>query len=757
MNIIEGQLPQEEAWRALVLLSPGEALGKTWQLGMILARANKGQLVAACIIPDLSRAHISEAQTTIENVRQTNHLGSTIYPLIIAATDHAEAVVQLAQDVAADLVLARADGPVHFDLSKISCAIAAVRGDVPDREGVVDGREAMNKILVPTSGGPNTVHGFSVLLPLTPNVEITALYVAPSYLGPHEEGLGRSRLRQTLAFVDAGDRIRSKLVSSDSIIQGIVDEANHDYDLVIIGASAESSIDKVLFGNIPDALVRKSRKPVVIIRQPKSRVGNLLRWLTWRLQRLLPRMNLEARTQAYVRIRRSARPNADFFILIGLSAMIAALGLIVNSPAVVIGAMLVAPLMAPIVGAGLAAVLGDARFMRLSLGAVLRGLLLAIAVGGVAGLSHLGQPLTPELLARTEPSLIDLSIALFSGMAGAYALSHFSAAASALPGVAIAAALVPPLATAGIALVTGHYRQFAGALLLFATNFVAISSATAFIFLLLGFRPTPAQKVRREVQVRSVRIALLLLAIIAIMLTVFTYQLTQSSLVETRIREVVTDRLSDVTGATLSGPDDLVILGDMEDPKGALHMDIIARSTERISHSKVVELQDSIGIALQRTVGLQLTVILVTELDPVVPPTHTPTPTPTSTPTLGPTPTATPTQTNTPTASPTHTPTMLPTSTSTSTAMPTETPTATPTETATPTYTPTPPTALVDYLFGLNIREEPGTDADVIGFLQDGSIVVLLEGRETVDGLDWQQVAFDGQVGWVSDEFLQNR
>ncbi|MEZ4645706.1 MAG: DUF389 domain-containing protein [Chloroflexota bacterium] len=252
------------------------------------------------------------------------------------------------------------------------------------------------------------------------------------------------------------------------------------------------------------------------------------------MRNLLPRLDLRQRTDAYVRIRRGARPDTDFFVLIGLSAMIAALGLLVNSPAVVIGAMLVAPLMSPIVGAGMAVVLGDARFLRLSLGAVARGVVLAIMVGALAGLLRMGQPPTAEILARTQPTMLDLAIALFSGMAGAYALCH-SDAAGALPGVAIATALVPPLATVGISLSTGHYASALGALLLFTTNFVAISSATALIFLLLGFRPPQLPKERRVVQARSARIAVLLLITVSLLLGVTTFQLAQTSAQQDRI------------------------------------------------------------------------------------------------------------------------------------------------------------------------------------------------------------------------------
>ena len=143
--------------------------------------------------------------------------------------------------------------------------------------------------------------------------------------------------------MDAGKRIKSKVVFSESVADAIVNEVSEGYDLVIIGASRESSIDKVLFGDIPGAVVRRSKRPVAVVRQPHQLTGNL----SWKIRQWLPRLNMSDRTEAYVRIRRNARPDIDYYMLISLSAMIASLGLIANSAAVVIGAMLVAPLMSP--------------------------------------------------------------------------------------------------------------------------------------------------------------------------------------------------------------------------------------------------------------------------------------------------------------------------------------------------------------------------------------------------------------------------
>lgn len=744
MKVVEGNLPEASGWRVLVLLSLGEALGQVWQLGVALTRANQGQLLTAVLVTETDSATLIKAREVVAAVREATEDDEVVYPFIIQVVTYEKGVVELVEELDVDLLLAHGDGPVHYNLNKAPCAIGLLRGE---RETEHTAESSLSRILVPTSGGPHTVYGLSLLLSLAPDVAITALWVSTNYLGENATALGRSRLRQTLNFIDANDRIQSKFITADTVIDGVVEEGRDDYDLIILGASNESSIDRVLFGNIPGAIVHQCGKPVLIFRQPQSRVSQLLGQLAWHVQTLIPRMNLSDRTEAYVRIRRSARPNTDFFILIALSAMIASLGLIISSPAVVIGAMLVAPLMSPIVGTGLAVVLGDARFLRLALGAVARGVGLAILVGMVAGLLYLGEPLTPELMARTQPSLLDLGIALFSGMAGGYALSR-SAAAGALPGVAIAAALVPPLATVGIALTTGYFRESFGAFLLFVTNFVAISSATALVFIVLGFRPTEAQKERQAIKSRSVRVALILLVIVALLLLATTFRLAQESAAEAHIRDVVRKSVTDVINARLV--DETIT----EDEEGRLQMELTVRSTRTIPHGRVIDLQDEIGTILQREVGLILTVILVTELDPVVPPTLTPTPTETNTATPGPTqtPTHTPTQTPAPTNTPSPTFTQTPTLSPTVTIGPTDTPAPTSTPTIVPTATPI--TAVINTSYGLNMRLEPGLDSPIIAFLEEGTMVVILANVEMSDGIAWQQIEYDGQVGWVSRELL---
>ena len=184
---------------------------------------------------------------------------------------------------------------------------------------------------------------------------------------------------------------------------------------------------------------------------------------------------------------------ARFAILIVLSTMIAAFGLIANSVAVVIGAMLVAPLMTPILATAAAIVHGQGRRLLTSIGVLISGTVVAIAAGwGVSALAPgtvTAPGLTPELIARTVPSLLDLGAAIAAGLAGGYVLTH-PRAGSSLPGVAIAVALVPPLATVGIAIELGAATQARGALLLFGTNLFAIILSAMVVMLASGFVPS---------------------------------------------------------------------------------------------------------------------------------------------------------------------------------------------------------------------------------------------------------------------------
>ncbi|MEM9713790.1 MAG: DUF389 domain-containing protein [Actinomycetota bacterium] len=179
-----------------------------------------------------------------------------------------------------------------------------------------------------------------------------------------------------------------------------------------------------------------------------------------------------------------------FAALMTLSTAIAVQGLLADSTAVVIGAMLVAPLMLPVLGVAAALVMGWRRRL------IRQGIVALAGSAGAVALAYLGSflmpgtpdPLPGEVLARTSPNLLDLGIALAAGAAGAYAQVHRQAS-DALTGVAVAVALVPPLASVGILLEVGRYDLARGGLLLFLANVTGITLAAALTFIACRFVP----------------------------------------------------------------------------------------------------------------------------------------------------------------------------------------------------------------------------------------------------------------------------
>lgn len=188
-----------------------------------------------------------------------------------------------------------------------------------------------------------------------------------------------------------------------------------------------------------------------------------------------------------VTIEANALPSKMYFVMNVLSAIIASYGLVTNSAAVVIGAMLVAMMLGPITGVALAIIDYRMPLLRKSLITVLLGISLVVLVGFVVGWLHKDQALTAEIVSRTQPTSMDLMIALAGGTAGAYAMvsPHLSVA---VVGVAVATALVPPLAASGILFANGEMQLGLGALLLAITNIIAIQFTNALVLWFLGFR-----------------------------------------------------------------------------------------------------------------------------------------------------------------------------------------------------------------------------------------------------------------------------
>ena len=204
------------------------------------------------------------------------------------------------------------------------------------------------------------------------------------------------------------------------------------------------------------------------------------------------------RDQLFFEGRERARRLSRFWLLLLLASVIAAAGIVSDSTATVIGAMIVAPLMTPILGVVLAVVLMDMVNLRRCLILLVAGAASVVAVGWLIGL-FVPYPVvaatSTQVAARITPRLVDLAAALATGAVGSIALAR-SDISDTLPGVAIAISLVPPLAVVGLTLESGSPQQALGAFLLFATNVAAILSSGIVVMALYHVGPVAGGAVR---------------------------------------------------------------------------------------------------------------------------------------------------------------------------------------------------------------------------------------------------------------------
>lgn len=196
-----------------------------------------------------------------------------------------------------------------------------------------------------------------------------------------------------------------------------------------------------------------------------------------------------------------------------LAILVASLGLNVNSTAVIIGAMLISPLMGPILGMGFSVATRDTYLLRRALWNYLFATITALITSTIFFLISPLQDAHSEILARTEPTIYDVLIALVGGFAGTLALSS-KQKGNVIPGVAIATALMPPLCTAGYGLATGQWRFFGGAFYLFFINTVFIALATWLAIRLLQLHPAHRARPKLSPATRFVTWTIVLLTLI---------------------------------------------------------------------------------------------------------------------------------------------------------------------------------------------------------------------------------------------------
>ncbi len=259
---------------------------------------------------------------------------------------------------------------------------------------------------------------------------------------------------------------------------------------------------------------------------------SLLRW--WR-QEVVGTVDQQAVIE---KRREDCALSERYLFMTAMSGGIAILGLLLSSPAVVIGAMLLSPLMGPIMGLGFALAIGDYRWLKQSARSLAWGSVMAILLCALIVFFSPIQTITPEIAARTRPNLFDLLVAFFSALAGAYAMIR--GREGTIVGVAIATALMPPLAVVGYGAATLNWTVFSGALLLYVTNLLAIAITALGMARLYGFKTALSERntLFQNVAVAAVVVALAIPLFISL----------QNIAWETNAQRIVRNELQDAFG-----------------------------------------------------------------------------------------------------------------------------------------------------------------------------------------------------------------
>jgi uncharacterized hydrophobic protein (TIGR00271 family) len=296
----------------------------------------------------------------------------------------------------------------------------------------------------------------------------------------------------------------------------------------------------------------------------------------------------------------AAAARAPYLWMNTAATLIAGFGLFEDSPAVIIGAMLIAALLGPILGMAMALAESDLKLLRASLTAEVVGAVLVLTLGIALGTIDRTSPLGHEILGRTAPNILDLLIGLVGGAAASFATAKPRLASMAV-GVAIATALVPPLTTCGILIARGLPSLAAGAFLLFLANFVAITFSAMVVFMILGHRATivgSSGSGRATAMIPRLVCLGILLLLGFHLFNVFQHTFGEATL-RSKTRQLVENELLRIPGSA-------VVDVTLRDRFGATSVFVVVKSPRPVTSETVGHINDSLNEVFGEPVDLHV-------------------------------------------------------------------------------------------------------------------------------------------------------
>lgn len=529
-------VPTERRRTYIIPIARPETAQPLMNIAAALLQGQRGRIVLLFVVTDndaLAAHKIAELGAIVETAYHEAR-NCIIEPKIHRADSVVDGILEVAERNKADMIL--------LGLSY------AVRGQVelgPVVDGVVErahcdvgvyrspGYPMVERVVIPVGGsiasrvtleiGDSLAQGL--------NLPCESLHVYSS--GTSSDA--RGHMDDLLTIVPEPDRVGVNLVQGVNEANSVLSWAT-EYDLMVIGFSQRNPLHKWLYGDTAQRILDRARGPVLMVSRAMDN-ATVQALAKRRLSFLRPLLSETEQEHIVWLAKDTVMPTLDYGVLLVIAALIASFGLLLSSSAVVIGAMLVAPLMQPIIALGIGLCTARLNLMRKAAVTIALSVSVVLALGYVVGLVIAPPGPTSEILARAYPSLLDAGVALTAGFIGAYATARKDIPA-ALAGVAIAAALVPPICSVGISIALGEPRLAIGAMLLFITNLVCIMLVVAVVFFWMGMRPT-----RLDSGSRRRRYGLLLASCMCALLILggvlnYTQQPTVERISETRLATV---------------------------------------------------------------------------------------------------------------------------------------------------------------------------------------------------------------------------
>lgn len=582
------------------------------EFAAILAHPDRGRVTAAFInMPDSPYEGARDQLAAV--VKRAKDNGLPVEFVSITSNDVARGVLDVTRESNADLLVLgfqtpKGDkvilGPVVESIARVVTVDLVVYRHLGDTN--------LGRVVVPVTSLEGTRGAMIHALHLAEHedVPVVALFVRGAEVVMHSSNqpfwLQRAQIYDAIYSLPSSERVQTKVVRCDDLAEGVRDFCSED-DLVVMSVEPnKSALDRWLFGATAQKMLRLAPGSLELVRRAEHELSSWQRVMN-QIVRWTPRLTVSERTDVIEQASDLTRTNTNFVVMIILSSFLASIGLLQSSAAVIIGAMLVAPLMSPLMGFGVGLAIGQLDMMRRSVGTVVQGVLMVVVVAMLLGFAFPLPTPTTEMVARGRPNLLDMGVALASGAAGAFAMARRDIPA-ALAGVAIAAALVPPLCTTGLAIGLGDASLILGAGTLSVVNIICISLAAAGVFAVMGLHQSGTVSWRERMLVSSSVLLVLTVVLGFLLFNDYRYLNAQH-----HTTEILEDRLADarVMEVEIDGCD------LREQVQGCAGMDILVtlRTPHVVTAQQIRAAERELEDVLNRDIALDVIIMRVLHVD----------------------------------------------------------------------------------------------------------------------------------------------